>query len=347
MPAGPRLGDQLGGGLEIAGAFHADAGKALGELALDPVDLGLHRRPDHDLAFGPGLFVERLDGRAVLPALLRGRPGAAPSPRTAASQRRGQQATRHDGFLPECSRAFSSARFLYSAAIAQGAGRIDRGTHLVRIGFEPADRRRRDEVAAARAVIDLGMVDARRRDPFGRRRAPADDAPPRAADHQVADGEMLERCGRRSSPCSRSSPGPAGGCRRCRNSCRCAAGRGRSCSRSTPLAASRQRPNQPVSFGTRLPAHAGAGDLAAVLHLAQARRVLLPRDVDEHGVVVVHRHPGAGDDVIAKQAVGRHRPERKQEVREAPVDPALPRPAGRRRTSCPNRCRRRGTRARG
>jgi len=55
------------------------------------------------------------------------------------------------------------------------------------------------------------------------------------------------------------------------------------------------------------------------LRLRQRRYAALPAQEAEHGVAVVERHPGARMHVTAELAVGCLAPERKQEVREAPV----------------------------
>ena len=48
----------------------------------------------------------------------------------------------------------------------------------------------------------------------------------------------------------------------------------------------------------------------------------MPPEIDEHGVVVVERHPGARVDVLADLALRLLRPERHEEIGEAPVGPA-------------------------
>ncbi len=64
MPSGARLGDDLGGALQIGDRLHVDAGKALGEFGRDPFDLDRRgSRQDH-LAFRLGLRV-KLDHRRI------------------------------------------------------------------------------------------------------------------------------------------------------------------------------------------------------------------------------------------------------------------------------------------
>ena len=87
--------------------------------------------------------------------------------------------------------------------------------------------------------------------------------------------------------------------------------------------------SQPVGrVGQHLAAAAGAADRRAVLEgrLRQRhrRRPAFPPQVAEHRVAVVERHPAARVHVAAELAVGRLRPERKQEVAEAPVGATRP-----------------------
>jgi len=64
MAPGARLGDHLGGALEIGDGLHVDAGEALGERPGHPLDLDRGGAGEHDLLFRLGLVVER-DGRGV------------------------------------------------------------------------------------------------------------------------------------------------------------------------------------------------------------------------------------------------------------------------------------------
>ena len=87
--------------------------------------------------------------------------------------------------------------------------------------------------------------------------------------------------------------------------------------------------SQPVRrVGQHLVAAPCAADRRAVLEsrLRQRhrRRAAFPPQVAKHRVAVVERHPAARMHVAAELAVGRLRPERKQEVAEAPVGPAGP-----------------------
>src|SRR5215475_5752900 len=73
----------------------------------------------------------------------------------------------------------------------QRASRILRRAHFVRIGAQPVERRRAREIAAARTLVGLGIVDARRYDPLHVGLHGAQDAPAGARDHQIADRKIL------------------------------------------------------------------------------------------------------------------------------------------------------------
>ena len=212
----------------------------------------------------------------------------------------------------------------YSAACFFSAGRTAT-RKLLGIEFPPVGARLGEEEAAARAVEDLGMLDARRqRALVAQRPRRLQQATPRAGDHLVGRRQMLEAMvGDRPH---------ALGHRLVLHVDVVDAGIGRvgvlglavdpPVVRFAVLETPAAMPVGRVRLVAMAEAEAGKRR-AVLLDRADGPLAPVPRQMDEHRVRVVHRHPGADIDLMRKLALRRLRPERQEEIGEAPIGPAV------------------------